>query len=141
MRRISSALAAVLFCIAPTPSKAGEPAHGDYYGDPLPPAPVARLGTMRLRHFDATALTFSKDGKRLTSYSEWDRAVRVWDAASGKLVERKRVAEKPAWLDPPEEKIRHLPKLAYLEGYWARALAPDGKRLAAIIKEKPDQFY
>src|SRR5205823_3534926 len=113
----------------------------DLYGDPLPPGAVARLGTIRLRHHDASGVTFSKDGKRLISFSSWDGAVCVWDAASGKLVERKRVARQPAGLDSPEEKVR-LPKLVgYLERSWAAALAPGGERRAAIIKEKSDEYY
>src|SRR5262249_23280379 len=64
----------------------------DLYGDPLPPGAVARLGTMRLRHSGTSDLTFSKDGKRLISCSEWDGAVRVWDAASGRQLRWKRLA-------------------------------------------------
>src|SRR5262249_22053877 len=61
----------------------------DRYGDPLPPGAVARLGTARLRHGYAK-VTFSKDGKRLISLGS-DGEVRVWEAASGKLVRRKRL--------------------------------------------------
>ena len=56
--------------------------------------------------------TIRKDGKHLISFSRWGSEVRVWDLASGKLIERKRVAERPAWLDLPEEKTRRLQKLA-----------------------------
>src|SRR5581483_1121905 len=70
-----------------------EPPRTDLYGDPLPPGAVARLGTLRLRHADVAALTFSKDGKLLISCSR-DGEVRVWDAATGKLVRRKRLAWK-----------------------------------------------
>jgi WD40 repeat protein len=61
----------------------------DLYGDPLPPGAVARLGTIQLRHTGAH-VTFSPDGKRLISYG-WNGELRVWDAASGKLVRRKRL--------------------------------------------------
>ena len=81
-----AAVRTVLVCltISPCPSaQATKPAlPKDLYGDPLPPGAVARLGTMRLRHADAVDLTYSKDGKRLVSFSEWDSSVRVWDAAA-----------------------------------------------------------
>src|SRR5262245_37825319 len=67
-----------------------KPGRTDLYGDPLPPGAVARLGTVRLRHLDASTLGFSRDGKRLISCSGWG-SVRVWDAASGKLIEKKRL--------------------------------------------------
>jgi WD40 repeat protein len=66
------------------------PPRTDRYGDPLPPRAVARLGTARLRHGGAD-VTFSTDGKRLISFG-WDGEVRVWDTASGKLVQKKRLA-------------------------------------------------
>src|SRR5262245_14157319 len=71
------------------------PARTDLHGDPLPPGAVTRLGTARLRHFHADGLTFSKDGRRLITCSEFDGAIRIWDAASGKLVERKLFPHKP----------------------------------------------
>src|SRR4051812_29064709 len=67
----------------------GPAARTDMYGDPLPPGAVARLGTVRLRHRGAD-VTFAPDGKCLISYG-WDGEVRVWDAASGKLVRRQRL--------------------------------------------------
>jgi WD40 repeat protein len=65
----------------------------DLYGDPLPPGAVARLGTVRLRHAGADVV-FSKDGKHLISCGR-DGEVRVWDAVTGKLVRRQRLAWKP----------------------------------------------
>src|SRR5262245_45534204 len=62
------------------------PAFGgaDLHGDPLPPAAVARLGWVRLRHADtACTVAFTPDGKTLVSGGA-DRVIRVWDAVTGK---------------------------------------------------------
>jgi WD40 repeat protein len=56
----------------------------DYYGDPLPPGVLVRMGTVRLRHFGATAV-FSADGKTLIS-AGLDHFVRRWDLATGKQI-------------------------------------------------------
>jgi WD40 repeat protein len=141
MRRISSALFFVLLWIAPTVCRAGEPARRDYYGDHLPPGVVARLGTMRLRQADILDLTFSKDGKQLMSFGRWDKEVRVWDMASGRLVERKRLKKEPEWVHLPEKKALTVLKLERLERCWVIALAPGGKRLAAIIKDRDVMYY
>src|SRR5262249_39280480 len=93
MRWQSISLSALLLCIAPALSNAGEPGRGDYYGDPLPPGAVARLGTVRLRHLNVYGLEFSRDGKRLISLSAGDGTIRIWDVASGKLIERKPAPE------------------------------------------------
>jgi RNA polymerase sigma factor (sigma-70 family) len=80
------------------PADAASPERGprertDRFGDPLPPGAVARLGTIRLRHTAGRALAFSKDGKHLISCGR-DGEVRVWDAATGELVQRTRLAGK-----------------------------------------------
>ncbi|HEV3261095.1 MAG TPA: WD40 repeat domain-containing protein [Gemmataceae bacterium] len=61
--------------------KAKESPGTDRYGDPLPAGAVARLGTVRLRHNGALAISFSQDGKRLIS--AWAGAIRFWDATTG----------------------------------------------------------
>ncbi|HEY7312019.1 MAG TPA: WD40 repeat domain-containing protein [Gemmataceae bacterium] len=66
----------------------------DLYGDPLPPEAVMRLGTIRLRHLRhrGGAVAFSRDGKHLISCGNYE--VRVWDAATRRLVRRTRLAWK-----------------------------------------------
>jgi RNA polymerase sigma factor (sigma-70 family) len=66
-------------------------ARTDYYGDPLPPGVLARLGSARLRHPGAH-VTFSGDGKTLTSAGT-DGVVQVWDLATGRSVRRLQVAQ------------------------------------------------
>jgi WD40 repeat protein len=58
----------------------------DLYGDPLPPGALLRLGTVRFRPEHSgpyKSLIWSPDGNRLVS-SSGDRAIRLWDIASGK---------------------------------------------------------
>jgi RNA polymerase sigma factor (sigma-70 family) len=98
----------------PPPPKAEPPADAaprlDAHGDPLPDEALARLGAARLRDGGSVfGLAFTPDGK--TVVSNGSDGVRVWDAATGKL-------------------LRHF------KGDWASrgrdrfALSPDGKRLA-----------
>jgi RNA polymerase sigma factor (sigma-70 family) len=58
----------------------------DLQGDPLPDEAIARVGSGRLRHPYLRALLFSSDNKRLLSSA--DKGLRIWDAATGKLVQR-----------------------------------------------------
>jgi RNA polymerase sigma factor (sigma-70 family) len=61
--------------------------HTDQYGDPLPPAALRRLGTIRFRHGSASpSLLYSRDGKVLALGG--NGMVRFLDAASGKELRR-----------------------------------------------------
>jgi RNA polymerase sigma factor (sigma-70 family) len=59
----------------------------DRYGDPLPPRAVARLGTLRFRHWAAVSdAAYSPDGKLLATAGTVDRQVRLWEATTGRLL-------------------------------------------------------
>jgi WD40 repeat protein len=61
------------------------PKRQDAKGDPLPPAALARIGTLRFCHGGAiAALAFLEDGKTLLSCG--DGALRAWERASGKEI-------------------------------------------------------
>lgn len=60
----------------------------DLLGEPLPPRVLARLATMRPRHEGgAETLAWSPDGKLLAT-AGGDGKVKVWDAATGRELER-----------------------------------------------------
>jgi RNA polymerase sigma factor (sigma-70 family) len=71
------------------PPETDKQARTDFYGDPLPPGALVRLGSVQFRHQSAHVV-FSADGKTLVS-GGLDGAVCFWDIATGKQVERRQL--------------------------------------------------
>ncbi len=108
---------------APTDQTAPQ-ARRDYYGDPLPPGALARMGSVQLRHQTAH-LAFCADGKTLVSAS-WDATVRFWDVAKGRQLRQTHL---------------RLPKpLPNRPGSAIAGLSPDGKVVAAFAEESLDLY-
>ncbi|HQR07940.1 MAG TPA: WD40 repeat domain-containing protein [Gemmatales bacterium] len=86
----------------------------DLYGDALPPGALARLGTFRFRH-DAPIIcqAVTNDGKLIATGG--GRTVRVWDAATGKLLHVLTINQAGRSIAPA-----------------AVAFSPDGQMLAAL---------
>ena len=64
----------------------GEQGRTDRHGDLLPPGALARMGTLRFRHWaPLRGAAYSADGKLLASAGTVERQVRLWDATTGRL--------------------------------------------------------
>jgi RNA polymerase sigma factor (sigma-70 family) len=87
--------------------------HTDFYGDPLPPGVLARLGTTLFQH-KAGHLVFSADSKKMLSGST-DGLVQEWDVATSKL-------EKRIQMTLPQKRKENFKLVEPL-------LSPDGKLL------------
>ncbi len=69
-------------------------ANNDIHGDPMPAGARARIGSIRLRHSDPVdQVVFSQDGKWLASHCRWEKSVKVWATAAGKLRHHMRAAD------------------------------------------------
>jgi RNA polymerase sigma factor (sigma-70 family) len=87
------------------PQPETEPVRRDQLGDQLPPGAVARLGTLRFRHWaPLDDVAYSPDGKQLATAGTVDGQVRLWEATTGRL-------------------------LASVPGHRAVVFTPDGHRL------------
>ena len=65
-----------------------KPAKLDAYGDPLPDAAMARMGTVRFRStMYVQSLAFSPDAKMIATAGN-EATIRLWDAMTGKEVRR-----------------------------------------------------
>ena len=58
----------------------------DLYGDPLPPGAVARLGSLRLRHYGLTDFFIRPDSRTARTVGR-DGYLRTWDLATGRQTE------------------------------------------------------
>jgi WD40 repeat protein len=97
LRRAS--LLVLIASLSTAPTAATEP-RLDLHGDPLPEGALARLGTLRLRHPLADHISYTPDGRELVTSGD-DGTVRVWEAATGKLLHTRRLpygAAEPGWL-------------------------------------------
>ena len=98
---------------------AAGPARTDYYGDPLPPGALARMGSVQLRH-EGASLAFSADGKTLISAG--GAMVRFWDMTTGRQLHHTRI-ELPK---TPEDR----------PGVVIAGLSPDGRTVAAFSDDE-----
>src|SRR5262249_61179544 len=98
-------------------TSAAEPERRDAVGDPLPPYAVTRLGTDRLALEWCRLLEFSPDDRLLVGRSDHGD-LRVWDAASGRLL----------WSAAPWDEL--WPNKFGRDGWAAGAWSPDGEQLA-----------
>lgn len=88
----------------------------DFYGDPLPEGAISRIGSIRLRHTDTVChVAYSPDGAKLVcGGGQSNRAVRLWDVASGNEIRQ--------WTTGPDP----VNKVAF---------SPDGCRVAALCRD------
>jgi roadblock/LC7 domain-containing protein len=153
MPRLSIGLLALLGFAYPVPARPQD--------DPLPAGARARLGEVRYRNVGrVVALAYSPDGKTLVA-SAWDRSVRLWDPATGKVL---RTFESPSgyarllafapdgrtfasggnapvislW-DTATGKVRRLEK--HQGVVQALAFSPDGKTLASRGVDSSIRFW
>ncbi len=92
--------------------------HTDRYGDPLPPAALARLGTVRFRHVAGVrSVAFTSDGDGLLT-AGWGVPTRLWEVANGRMLRQ--------FGDDPDEQA------------YAVELSPDGRTLAGRMRSNGD---
>lgn len=101
----------------------------DLYGDPLPGKAIARMGTVRLRHFGSNfgqvvSVSFSPDGRWLAS-GGIDQALRIWDMNTGQPV--------AAFQEAPRAD-------GYLNGVTSLTFHPAGEWLAYVTPSNEVRF-
>jgi WD40 repeat protein len=120
------AVVALSILIAET-ALAQAPARRDAFGDPLPAAARARLGTLHWRHGSGVSfVAYTPDGKGLITDS-LDGIPRLWDVQTGAEVRRFIRSVTPA---PTSEDAFDFLGLLRSIGYGS-ALSPDGRVLAS----------
>jgi WD40 repeat protein len=144
---------------------ADKAAHTDAYGDPLPAAAIARLGTVRWRTI-AHFLAFMPDGRTIvTGEDRYGAVVRCWDVATGRESAGFRVPEVPVnstgvFAVTPDGKTLALPQrggaitllslpagkqVKWLQGprrsVRGLAFARDGKTLASAWTDKTIRLW
>jgi RNA polymerase sigma factor (sigma-70 family) len=119
----------------------------DLFGDPLPDEAIARLGTVRFRHWGITSLTFSPRDNVLATTGADVGALCLWDGGSGRLLHQlgAPVAAFAAAFSPDGKTVvlnnlavfdvatgKELRRLEapVADFYFAIAFAPDGKTIA-----------
>jgi RNA polymerase sigma factor (sigma-70 family) len=86
--------------VAPPPNSAEAPPQDkvalDFYGDPLPPGAVARLGSLRWFHEGRVDFAaFVADGKTVVTTTPDDKTLHVWEYPSGKEIRRVHLPTNP----------------------------------------------
>jgi WD40 repeat protein len=101
-KTVFCSLAILLAVTGATPQGPAQPRH-DAECDPLPEGAVARLGTLRFKHYPApdnqvffrgqfdsnsriSSAAFSPDGKRIATVGQAGQNLIVWDSAAGKEI-------------------------------------------------------
>jgi WD40 repeat protein len=141
----------------------------DLYGDPLPPAAIARLGTIRDFIGEPSGeIVLSPDGKTITATTQgwWLIPLQLWDVETGRvLAHLKELEPPPAYATvlriafSPDGKLlaagdsvgtvrigtmttgRKIGEIVGTEGVSSLAFLPDGKRLAVAYSNGEIWLY
>jgi WD40 repeat protein len=99
----------------------------DYYGDPLPPHAVARLGTPKFRGTEPLyQVVVGPGGKQIFALQLWTPAVIMWDAETGEEIRR---------FEGAKRLVREYVEPTSSFSFTSFALSPDGKLLAVATDD------